>query len=390
MPEQITKYKIFLASPSDLFEERVAAEEVIKELNMTHGNKNNYVLELLKWETHSLPGIAENHIQELINTDIGQDFDIFIGMLWAKFGTPTATSGSGTEEEFNLAYKRHTNNSEQIKFLFYFKNAAIPPNNIDPEQLLKVQNFKKSVQDKNILYGQFDSVDIFTKYLRMHIPKKIDELKTSLIKIEEVIDQPTYEPTEELGLLDYRENFVNYLNYSNQSLVNIAKDTEWIGEEISKSANDLTRFNKQPDQNQNVLRSILHRAASSMDDYTNRLKSESTIFYSNFESAIDAGIGFLNVMIDFINTTNLEDLENTKEEIFRMKASIQKGISGMESFHLNITEMPRIEQKFNKSRQKMSNELSDFISKLKEILKLTDEFSKQIGHRIDHMKLTLN
>ena len=48
MPELISKYKIFLASPSDLSEERESINQVIDELNLTFGNQNNLVLELQK------------------------------------------------------------------------------------------------------------------------------------------------------------------------------------------------------------------------------------------------------------------------------------------------------------------------------------------------------
>lgn len=390
MSEQITKYKIFLASPSDLSEERLAAEEVINELNLVHGSKKGYMLELLKWETHSVPGIAANHVQQLINKDIDQNYDIFIGMLWTKFGTPTMLSESGTEEEFNIAYARYKESPNQLKVIFYFKNAPKSPTEIDAEQLLKVQAFKKSLEEKAVLYDQFDSVDIFKKYLRIHIPHRIDELRLPLTDLEEVTDSISLESIDELGLVDYRENYNSYLNYTNQSLGNIIKDTDWIRGEIAKCAFDLARFNKQPNQNEHVLRSLLHRAASSMEDYSNRLKAESSIFYSNYELAIDAGIGLLNVISDFLTTETVEELEVLKGSIFRLKLGITNGISSMIGFQSSVADLPRIEQKINKARQKMSNELTNFITKLDDVLKLTEELSNQIVERIDQMRLKLN
>jgi len=61
MAKTVTKYSVFIASPSDLQEERIAIEEVTKELNLTFGIKQNIVIELLKWETHSAPGISQIH-----------------------------------------------------------------------------------------------------------------------------------------------------------------------------------------------------------------------------------------------------------------------------------------------------------------------------------------
>ena len=98
MPETISKYKVFIGSPSDVTEDRQAINEVITELNHTFGNQNNIVIELIKWETHSAPGVTLNHPQEIINIDIGDDYDIFIGLMWMKFGTQTDNASSGTEE----------------------------------------------------------------------------------------------------------------------------------------------------------------------------------------------------------------------------------------------------------------------------------------------------
>src|SRR5690625_4722369 len=102
MPTKITQYKIFLATPSDVQEEREKIKRVIEELNLTFGKRNGLRLELVKWETHSIPGIAQNNPQELINPLV-DSCDIFVGILWKKFGSPTDKAESGTEEEFHRA-----------------------------------------------------------------------------------------------------------------------------------------------------------------------------------------------------------------------------------------------------------------------------------------------
>ena len=60
MPTTVSKYRIFLASPSDLTEEREAIDAVISELNENYGNQNNIIIELLKWETNSAPAISND------------------------------------------------------------------------------------------------------------------------------------------------------------------------------------------------------------------------------------------------------------------------------------------------------------------------------------------
>ena len=143
MAKKITKYSIFLASPSDLEEEGFAVEEVISELNLTYSPVNNIVIELLKWETHSAPGISNFHQQKIITQDIGNDYDLFLGMIWKKFGTRTDENESGTQEEFNNAIKKYKEDNNSVQILFYFKN-AVPKtiNEIDPEELIKIRDLK--------------------------------------------------------------------------------------------------------------------------------------------------------------------------------------------------------------------------------------------------------
>lgn len=389
MPLEVTKYQIFLASPSDLKEERIAVEGVIAELNRTFGRRNNLILELLKWETDSAPGLAIKHTQDLISSDIGTDYDIFIGMLWTKFGTPTLNANSGTEEEFNIAYSKAESSPDAVKLLFYFKNTPRPINEIDTDELKKVETFKREIIKKQVLYGEFDSIADLEQYLRLHIPMRIDDLISAthiqactVVSFEEEnIDE------EELGLLDYLEQYNSFLNEATHSLTRISEATAWIGDEITKKADDLARFTKLPNQNPNVLRSLLQRAANAMNDYTQRINTESPIYYVNFETAIEAGIKLLNLVSDFDHEDSIEGLEESRSSIFELKNSIIQSIASMGEFYSAVDELPRIEKSINSARQKMSKELNSLIEKLKASLRLTEEYSKELGNRIDQMKL---
>src|SRR5215207_5556058 len=98
MPTQITNLKVFVASPSDVIDERIILEQVTNELNKLIGAGLGVRLELVKWETDSYPGLGDD-AQAVINEQIGDDYDIFIGILWTRFGTPTTRDKSGTAEE---------------------------------------------------------------------------------------------------------------------------------------------------------------------------------------------------------------------------------------------------------------------------------------------------
>jgi len=241
MPELILKYRIFLASPSDLYNEREAVSEVVSELNLTYGNPNNIVIELLKWETNSAPAISKISLQDIVNNDI-PEYDLFIGILWMKFGTPTKEFGSGTEEEFNIAHKKFLTGNKSLQILFYFKNS--PPHSLDSintQQLEKVMSFKSSLGEKNVMYWDFNAIEELQKFLRIHVPSRINELiKNPSITIEpsssenkkEEIQIQQYE--EEFGVLDYEEIIQESFDASTEALQRITTAMEWIGNEMTK------------------------------------------------------------------------------------------------------------------------------------------------------------
>ena len=77
MPQTISLYKLFLASPSDVKEERLIVENVINEFNNTYSSQLNARIELCSWEKSSYPSVGE-YPQAVINFQIGDEYDIFL------------------------------------------------------------------------------------------------------------------------------------------------------------------------------------------------------------------------------------------------------------------------------------------------------------------------
>jgi len=170
--KKIFSYKIFLASPGDTMEERKIVEEVVKELNDTIGTANDLIIKLLKWENNAYPDLGQDP-QDVINKKMGDDYDIFIGIMWKRFGTPSKRSDSGTKEEFDRAYNRFKN-GENIKIMFYFNKSPLPQN-FDVAQFEKVKEFKNQIGSLG-LYWEYEGSNGFEKYLRRHITACIIDL----------------------------------------------------------------------------------------------------------------------------------------------------------------------------------------------------------------------
>jgi hypothetical protein len=104
VPRQEHVFSLFVASPGDVADERNRLEEIIRELNITWSRELGIRLELVRWETHAYPGISQD-AQAVINEQIPADYDLFIGLMWCRYGTPTGRAGSGTIEEFQFLYR---------------------------------------------------------------------------------------------------------------------------------------------------------------------------------------------------------------------------------------------------------------------------------------------
>src|SRR4051812_18280088 len=104
--------RIFIASPGDVNLERDRVEIVIEELNRGIGEEEGIRLDSIRWEKYVSPLMGRPE-EVVLNQVKATEWDVFIGILWLRFGTPTGGVGlesgeslrSGTQEEFELAYR---------------------------------------------------------------------------------------------------------------------------------------------------------------------------------------------------------------------------------------------------------------------------------------------
>lgn len=125
-------YSILLSSPNDVQMERKLVSRNIVEINLLINKFFNVGVRLIKWETDTNSTIGDS-AQEIITEQLGSDFDIYLGIMGTRFGTPTRNAMSGTEEEFNNAYNIYLKNKNKIDIKFYFSDIKILPSRIDNE-----------------------------------------------------------------------------------------------------------------------------------------------------------------------------------------------------------------------------------------------------------------
>jgi hypothetical protein len=203
LAENYKIYKVLLSSPNDVQKERKLVEDCVAEVNSIL-NRFHLGIKLWKWEKDSFSSIGESG-QEVINTQLGKDYDIYLGVMWSKLGSPINNSFTGTENEFNTALEIFHERGKQFDIKFYFSCIEIPKNMYSDNEIEKVIEFKRKVQECGVLTKDYNSLEEFQVLVRLGLVHKIldwyfeqkimlDKEETEAIKVQ--IDILNIELTE--------------------------------------------------------------------------------------------------------------------------------------------------------------------------------------------------
>jgi hypothetical protein len=152
-------YRILIASPSDVAEERDIAVRIIQEWNDLNSAERQLVLLPLKWETHSAPEFGKRP-QEIINRQVVDQCDLLVGAFWTRIGSPTGLADSGTLEEIERVAKGGK------PIMLYFSKANKNPDEIDLEQLKKLREFKSKTLPNALVENYGNHVEFRDKLAR--------------------------------------------------------------------------------------------------------------------------------------------------------------------------------------------------------------------------------
>ena len=109
--------RVFVSSPGDMSQEREVLEEIVQTVNRDTGQSLGLRLELFRWEVDVVPQLGPKP-QHVVDRQT-PPYDVYLGILSTRFGTPTGRYGSGTEKEFKDALKNwKTAGSPWIAFYF--------------------------------------------------------------------------------------------------------------------------------------------------------------------------------------------------------------------------------------------------------------------------------
>ncbi len=372
----ISVYRIFISSPSDVSQERAVAEEAIYELNPIIQKSLGIIFEPIRWETNVIPGLSPSGAQGVIDEQTPDDYEIYLGILGARFGTPAGQASSGTEHEFQTALNRWKEDSLSVRIMFYFKNSSGKLSDIDPDQLKKVLEFKHNLE-KIGLYKEFQDPNQLKELLRTDLfllakqlvgdPKQPEpELKVD-IKDEGVEDAIL---EDEAGFLDLLEAGSEEFRAARDLLDEITGVTQTLGSDIQSGTAEITQANQET-KGPKVLKAIINKVADSLTVYSLAIREKSPKISLLMESGL-SHYGRANTLLLDFEGNHAERLQESIDATTGILNSINGAYEKIEGLREAIAKSPRATTKFNHARTEVIQVLD---SLLIELIKVSESAS---------------
>ncbi|MFO0819021.1 MAG: SUMF1/EgtB/PvdO family nonheme iron enzyme [Pirellulales bacterium] len=139
---------VFVSSPSDVDAERKIVHEVIESINRTEAGRQVF-LQAFDFTKDVVSRIGPGP-QEVVDQQT-PEYHIYLGIMWARMGTPTGSHPSGTVKEFHDALQRFLQNRKPW-ITFFFNNRPCPSHKSeDVQQYLAVCNFREELEKQGII-----------------------------------------------------------------------------------------------------------------------------------------------------------------------------------------------------------------------------------------------
>jgi len=383
MAKQVTILKVFISSPNDLGDEKAAVMKVISELNRTLPNSTGKYIQPIVWESDVTPGFGDSP-QDVINEQIGDDYDVFVGIMWARFGTKTENAGSGSEEEFNRAFKRFRSDKNSLKLLYYFKTAGLPSiKDVDTEQLKLVNAFKESLGDKGGLYHEFVKTEEFEGYFRIHLTKVVqeygvnwglqqNEVKTDIPETKD-IQEIDNENDDDYGFIDYVEIGMDGFRNLTSSSERITVATQSVGKQFSDRSIELKNA-KLSDGSLNLhkAKKIINLMSNDQETFAKVIETETPIFSKSLNDAVKA-FGKASSLYPDFDTEDIKPLVDGRSMLSGLEDTTITTIEPMREMRDAINKFPPMTSQSRKAKRRTLNAIDDLIGVMESSLGLFTE-----------------
>ena len=323
----IKRYNVLLSAPSDVVQYLENVKNAIDKFNRELMYDCGICFSTKYWKNDTFPNTGKS-AQDIINEQIVKNSDIVIALFGAKLGTPTEKYESGTIEEISqiadIGGKAMT---------FFATGKLVDIKNIDPEQLKKVQNFKKNYLG---LYNEFETVEqlensVYTSLKNMVAALKKEDgavLKLKSYTDEDIFDGLTFTEHHYLGskfFVELEDEILDFIKKISQiRIFNIYKKLLTVNADEAIKAEDIKIANiLKPSQDTSLLNFFtgtpvnLEKEQAIIENYC---REKNIILEDDFFEI--GGANYQNVL-SYNQLNGTEDEEKKVRLIFQLSEKIE-------------------------------------------------------------------
>ncbi len=326
------------------------------------------------------PAMGED-AQAVINSQIPEDYDVFVGIFWNRFGSPTNRAESGTVEEFEIAKERFDNAPRSIRLMLYFKDS--PPltmDGFDADQYKMVQEFRSRVE-KEAIYKKFATTEDFGNFVRLDLTKLVldgtsvyggteDSLPAEQKggTLDEDFRAIEDDGAEEEGYLELQESLEDEMDSLSATLNRMSDSIEDIGAKINqrvkevdvlgipKEATSLSK-NERQKMRADAIR-IMKRCSKDLNGFVTQMSQHIPLFRRHLDKSIDV---FTKVVPIYLELNEDEDKQGLKGTINSMLGAMEGMLQSMEGFRDAVARLPRLTTTLVRSRRETEKILQEVI-----------------------------
>ena len=376
MPRNETILSIFVASPDDVPEERDRVDSVVNEINSTNARRMGIRLEVLRWERDVAAAAIKEDVQAVVNDQIPQDHDVYLGIFWHKIGSPTSRSESGTVEEYERAKARFEHDPNSVHLMLYFKDA--PPLNMDkfdPDQYKKVMAFRKRVE-KEVLYRVFGDADSFANTIRSDLTKLTYDMASASASAVGIAgrqlggggEASEVGDDEDEGYLDLLESFEEETDSLNSTLYRMSDAIADIGSKFIKMTEELTTLKSSIEgrdlstneikRYRSQLQQVFRRSSKEMESFTKRIRHDIPLFRRHLDKSVSA---FTKAAPIYLDLNKGEDKDGWSDVITSLLNAMTDMLKSMEGFRDSVDTLPRVATSLNRIKRQTNRVLQEVV-----------------------------
>jgi hypothetical protein len=380
VPRSETILTVFISAPSDLNDERKKCFEVVEKINREWARDKGVRLEPVTWETDTYSSMGSDP-QAIVNQQL-RDYDIFIGLMWHRFGTPTPRAGSGTVEEFLEAKKRFLDDASDVAVSFYFKDAPVAPSALDALQLVKVLEFKESMSAHGELYREFIDTSSLEDLVRLQLSKQIQQRAPTVpsqsrevlpmpVSATGIVDADVDDDEEDAGLLDSIITSNERFAEVNGIVERLSLGMSLLGTQTNSATVEIEAIISSPVPltDPKPVMAIFARISADMDQFAGQIDAELPQYRRAFRDGLDAAVESLELNLRTLAPdVALAKGQETRSAIVEMLNALSGARDSLVSFRASLAELPPLSKKLNKARRRLLAALDNMLKEWEENL----------------------